>query len=86
MTPGVNQTTKLNCKLGNISVHIHRKKPRKDTLAKTSDGKPTVSGEITDAIEAERARPQREIELLSSEEEKLNDLDLEHLGFKATVI
>lgn len=55
-------------------------------MAKTSGGQPTVSGEITDAIEAERARPQREIELLSSEEEKLNDLDLEQLGFKATVI
>lgn len=42
-----------------------------------------VSGRIAQAIEAKRAAPSREMDLLPPEEEKFDDLDLDLIGHKS---
>ncbi|CAD7081749.1 unnamed protein product [Hermetia illucens] len=71
----------INYRFGNIPVHVHKEKPRKETSEEASGGKLTeVPEEVAEAIEAERTGSTREIDLLPSEEQKLDDLDLGLLG------
>lgn len=60
-----------------INVYAYGEKPRKNISEDTSGGKPTdVPEGIAEAVEAERARSSREVGLLPTGEENLNDLDL----------
>ncbi|CAD7082050.1 unnamed protein product [Hermetia illucens] len=71
----------INYRFGNIPVHVHKEKPRKETSEEASGGKLTeVPEEVAEAIEAERTGSTREVDLLPSEEQKLDDLDLGLLG------
>lgn len=56
---------------------MHRGKPRKDAL------KNKIPKRIAKAVKAERARPSKEVDLLSIEEKKLVDLNLELLRLKS---
>lgn len=71
-----------NCCIKNRfgNMHVRKNKPRKDTSGEISGGKPTEG--ISKAIKAKRTEPTRKVDFLPSGEEKLDDLDLDHLGFK----
>lgn len=58
----------MNYRFDSIPVHVHRQKSMKDTSKDTSSGKPTENPKgNTEAIEAERAEPSREVDLLPTE-------------------
>ncbi|CAD7079027.1 unnamed protein product [Hermetia illucens] len=73
----------INYRFGNIPFHINRDKPKKDTSEETPGEKHTeVPEEVSKAIEAESTGSTREVDLLPSEEQKLDDLDLGLLGLR----
>lgn len=59
-------------------MNVPREEPRKNTSEDTSSGKPDgIPQGIAEVIGAERTGPRKDVNLLTTQQEKLDDLDLD---------